>query len=145
MGGKRPDCANISPGLPKPWRRLYAEVPEVNCKGLCQAQCSAPPAQPAELVAIGRVDARERVARPRHECPHLSTAGRCEVYAVRPLTCRLFGATFDPRLVCPHGCRAAHPLTREASARLVQRAYDLSPGIRCLDPVLDAAFRMAKE
>ena len=35
-------------------------------------------------------------------CPHLGDQG-CQVYAERPLICRLFGTT--PRLVCPNGKR----------------------------------------
>jgi len=37
-------------------------------------------------------------------CPHLGSNG-CEVYAERPLICRLFGTT--PRLPCPNGRRPA--------------------------------------
>ncbi|MGT2431225.1 YkgJ family cysteine cluster protein [Cupriavidus basilensis] len=33
-------------------------------------------------------------------CPHLGSKG-CQVYAERPLICRLFGTT--PRLACPNG------------------------------------------
>lgn len=35
-------------------------------------------------------------------CPHLGDNG-CQVYAERPLICRLFGTT--PRLACPNGKR----------------------------------------
>jgi hypothetical protein len=35
-------------------------------------------------------------------CPHLGAQG-CEVYAERPLICRLFGTT--PSLACPNGAR----------------------------------------
>jgi hypothetical protein len=35
-------------------------------------------------------------------CPHLGEKG-CQVYAERPLICRLFGTT--PRLPCPNGKR----------------------------------------
>lgn len=35
-------------------------------------------------------------------CPHLGDTG-CQVYAERPLICRLFGTT--PRLACPNGKR----------------------------------------
>jgi Fe-S-cluster containining protein len=35
-------------------------------------------------------------------CPHLGDQG-CQVYAERPLICRLFGTT--PRLACPNGKR----------------------------------------
>lgn len=35
-------------------------------------------------------------------CPHLGDKG-CQVYAERPLICRLYGTT--PRLACPNGKR----------------------------------------
>ena len=35
-------------------------------------------------------------------CPHLGDKG-CQIYAERPLICRLFGTT--PRLACPQGKR----------------------------------------
>lgn len=35
------------------------------------------------------------------DCVHLGPQG-CQVYAERPLICRLFGTT--PRLACPNGC-----------------------------------------
>jgi uncharacterized protein len=35
-------------------------------------------------------------------CPHLGDSG-CQVYAERPMICRLFGTT--PRLPCPNGLR----------------------------------------
>lgn len=37
-------------------------------------------------------------------CPHLGEQG-CQVYAERPLICRLFGTT--SRLACPNGKRPA--------------------------------------
>ena len=56
----------------------------------------------AQLPVIS--DAAHAAALAEFNCPHLGKTG-CQVYAERPLICRLFGTT--PRLVCPHGKRPA--------------------------------------
>ncbi len=47
-------------------------------------------------------DAEHAVALAEFSCPHLGANG-CQVYAERPLICRLFGTT--QHLPCPHGRR----------------------------------------
>lgn len=47
-------------------------------------------------------DAEHAAALAEFSCPHLGDKG-CQVYAERPLICRLFGTT--PRLACPNGKR----------------------------------------
>ncbi len=49
-----------------------------------------------------RSDAEHAAALAEWSCPHLGAEG-CQVYAERPLICRLFGTT--PRLACPRGKR----------------------------------------
>ena len=49
-----------------------------------------------------RSDADHAAALAELSCPHLGDQG-CQVYAERPLICRLFGTT--PRLACPNGKR----------------------------------------
>jgi Fe-S-cluster containining protein len=49
-------------------------------------------------------DAEHAAALASLSCPHLGASG-CQVYAERPLICRLFGTT--PRLACPNGKRPA--------------------------------------
>ena len=49
-----------------------------------------------------RSDADHAAALAEFSCPHLGDQG-CQVYAERPLICRLFGTT--PRLACPNGKR----------------------------------------
>jgi hypothetical protein len=62
------------------------------------------------------------------ECPFLDEAG-CEIYARRPLVCRLFGAVSpeDPALLelagtfpiaCPRGCAPAAPLPLAAALQI---------------------------
>lgn len=47
-------------------------------------------------------DAEHEAVLAELNCPHLGSNG-CQVYADRPLICRLFGTT--PRLACPNGKR----------------------------------------
>jgi len=49
-------------------------------------------------------DAEHATALAEFSCPHLGETG-CQVYAERPLICRLFSTT--PRLACPNDKRHA--------------------------------------
>jgi len=50
-------------------------------------------------------------------CPHLGDSG-CQVYAERPLICRLFGTT--PRLACPNGKRPAAMIDPSVEQQIYQ-------------------------
>lgn len=100
----------------------YAELPSVECKGLCWNACAAIPVYPVELKNLETVAGRELtsflgvefpdgarvLARPDLACP-LLVMKRCSVYGARPLVCRAFGAVQG--LPCPHGCRSAEPMS----------------------------------
>lgn len=51
-------------------------------------------------------------------CPFLEVDG-CAIYSDRPMICRVFGASDDPKLTCPHGCGPKKPLTASDAERLV--------------------------
>lgn len=105
---------------------LYAQVPDAECKGLCQESCGPIDMHPYEHARIRRagvaipapdVALRQLVETGEYSCPAL-VDGRCSVYEVRPMLCRVFGAS--EALPCEHGCRpAAGPLTDEETRRLV--------------------------
>ncbi len=107
--------------------RIYSRVPEVGCKGLCQQACG--PIAMTRLEAdrieaflghpIGEVD--DELA-----CPLLTENGRCSVYALRPLICRIYGAVES--LSCEFGCGPSQMLTEEESRGLFTRMRDLSEG-----------------
>ena len=44
------------------------------------------------------------------------------IYENRPLVCRLFGASEQPIMRCPHGAKADNPLTSQETARMVRDA-----------------------
>ncbi len=94
--------------------KIYAKLPEIECKGLCHPSCTI---IPAEKIEIKR--ARERMGgknpfcvpkelaiTPSNEllipsCPALKDK-RCSIYNARPLVCRAYGVAEG--LLCPFGC-----------------------------------------
>ena len=105
---------------------LYARIPEVHCRGLCQAYCGPVPMADLELEAALalRPDLRPLASPfpiggnliapdPETLTCRCLVDGRCSVYAARPVICRLWGAV--KRLRCPHGCTPENWLSpREA-------------------------------
>ena len=94
--------------------RLYAQIPDAGCKGLCAEACGPILCTPLEAKRIEKrvgVDvlawldeaAADKEAWAPKPCVALKN-GRCSAYAVRPAICRLYGSVEHPRLRCPHGC-----------------------------------------
>jgi Fe-S-cluster containining protein len=53
-------------------------------------------------------------------CPYVTDAG-CGIYEDRPLICRIFGASEEPALQCPHGRKPEKPLTSTQTRTLFDR------------------------
>lgn len=106
--------------------KIYAEVPEVHCKGLCTLACGPVLASPAEQARI--VARCGSMPEPLHgslTCSKLID-GRCSIYADRPLICRVWGTT--RRLRCQWGCSPEGGFLPERQARkLLLRADKLPP------------------
>lgn len=117
---------------------IYARLPTMNCKGLCQDGCAS--------VGMNRVE-QARIEREHHirlplmaafgtaRCPALNVFGRYSVYEDRPFVCRLWGMV--PSMRCPHGCEPAGGLLTEQAGRLlladgydVDGRHDLAARIR---------------
>lgn len=91
---------------------LYAQLPPLDCQGLCADSCGPIPAGTAERQRMERAAGR-RLEAPEvltpvdgvlevcHECSMLKD-GRCAVYDARPMICRLWGLVED--MPCPYGC-----------------------------------------
>jgi hypothetical protein len=108
--------------------RIYAELPDVPCTGQCHTSCSYIGMSEAEYRRIKRETGIE-IEMYQSPCPALDFAGRCSIHDLRPLICRLYGAT--ERLRCPWGCKPerwlsdsevsdagqAHPGHRRAAQR----------------------------
>lgn len=109
-------------------RALYDRVPAVECRGKCQHSCVAVDMADTEAaqvrVATGiRVPPRGEAPDPAR-CPVLTALGTCAAYQVRPMICRLWGAS--EVMPCPHGCRpAAGPLSAQESLLLLIDALEV--------------------
>lgn len=105
---------------------IWAAIPRVECKGLCQDSCGPIAMSNQEYRAILRrgfeipsmADALAALERGEdYYCPALID-GACAVYEERPTICRLWGATQS--MPCPHGCTPPDALTREESHELLR-------------------------
>lgn len=112
------------PGRPRRDRdaeleQLYAELPALDCQGRCAESCG-----PIAMSALERqrIEARGVKLMPlAMTCPALTQLGRCSVYEVRPLICRLWGLV--EQMACPWGCRPEGGFLDDATARrLLARA-----------------------
>jgi uncharacterized protein len=111
---------------------IYAAVPRVACKRLCEASCG-----PITLTAAERVGVRRSLGRdppeplfdpadPSLRCRLLTTEGACSAYVARPLVCRLWGASDG--MPCPWRCEVIPRALTELEARaLLHRLQALSP------------------
>lgn len=126
---------------------LYAQLPTVECKGLCYDTCTAIDASELERerlrergielpVALAHNRLKEIIASgttPR--CPALGPLNTCTVYDGRPFLCRAFGAVYDRRLLnpahtqpmmCDHGCIPEGTITHEELGRILLTIEELS-------------------
>lgn len=101
---------------------LYAELPDaMGCKGKCVASCGSVAMTAPEQQRIRARGVRVPRARVFGDagCPAL-VDGRCSVYDIRPLICRLWGAS--DHLPCPFGCVPdGGRLTAEQTQQLMAR------------------------
>lgn len=99
--------------------QLYAELPAIECQGLCAESCG-----PIAMSALERKRIEERGVKLlplAMTCPALTPLNRCSVYEVRPLICRLWGLV--EQMACPWGCRPVGGFLDDATARrLLARA-----------------------
>jgi uncharacterized protein len=86
--------------------RFFREhIPSFECKPGCHDCCGPVTTSCEEMARLPvKSDTEHAVALADFSCPHLGVHG-CQVYAERPLICRLFGTT--TRLACPNGRRPA--------------------------------------
>lgn len=101
---------------------IYKRVPAIECKGLCHLSCGP--------ISMGAFEAK-RIEKKVHALPvvneNLSCSmlkdGRCSVYAIRPLICRLYGVSEGMR--CPFGCVPQNVLSRPEAYDLLEEALRL--------------------
>jgi hypothetical protein len=84
-------------------RFFRRRIPAFDCEPGCHDCCGPVTASSEEMARLpAKSDTEHTAALAALSCPHLGENG-CQVYAERPLICRLFGTT--PRLACPNGRR----------------------------------------
>lgn len=107
---------------------LYAELPKLTCQRKCQEGCGP--------IFLGRVELWRILRRTKRwslhsnpitlACPLLAD-GKCSVYRIRPMICRLWGLTRS--MACPYGCVPSRWLSDEESQALLERTGAVSDGI----------------
>lgn len=96
--------------------KIYTKLPYMECKGLCQKLCGP------ILMARGEL---ERIEAHVGEIPRMGESlvcpllrnGRCTVYDIRPLICRLWGLVRKMR--CPYGCRPKKWVSDKKAGKLL--------------------------
>lgn len=115
--------------------QIYAQIPEIKCRGKCQTSCGPIGMSPVEAQIVGKVSAGsirfraydemvmvENFDRQTMRCPALQN-GRCSIYANRPLICRLWGV--GKKMRCPHGCRPNRWLSDVEARTLLDAAIKI--------------------
>lgn len=118
-------------------KKVYDQVPDVECKGLCHRQCSMIPVEPCEQDVImdisGAFQHNPRIGiahgdrvlplSPQGQCGYLDAFKKCAVYENRPLICRLYGAAEG--LECEHGCKPKRYLDRDEVVKLLRKVQKI--------------------
>lgn len=108
---------------------LYAELPSIECQGMCWDSCGPIEMTSAEHARIKRETGVDippgRFLRDGPSaCPALGMLHTCTVYEVRPLICRIWGMT--RRLRCNYGCRPSRLLSEPEAYEFIARALEIS-------------------
>lgn len=103
---------------------LYSQLPSLDCLGLCSESCHFIGMTTLEHSRIKRTSGHD-IQWTDSPCPALNFMGRCDVYSMRPMICRLWGVVED--MPCHYGCKPSpRYLTREEGFSFLRRARELS-------------------
>jgi Fe-S-cluster containining protein len=97
---------------------LYAILPDIECKELCQKGCGPIAMIPDEFRRISEISGTIPTVDNTGTCSLLIN-GRCSVYEVRPAVCRLFGIAKEMK--CPFGCVPTKYMTKEESHQFLRK------------------------
>jgi len=113
--------------------KLYAKIPEIECKGLCHPSCSIVPAAKIEIQrAKGRMGGKNpfspvnaKMASENGTIPSCAALKdkRCSIYTARPAICRLYGVAEG--LECHFGCVPKKKLSRQEANALIREIEQL--------------------
>jgi uncharacterized protein len=97
---------------------LRLRIPTFTCIKGCHDCCGPVTTSSTEMARLPvKTEAEHAAALAELSCPHLGKQG-CEVYAERPLICRLFGTT--PQLLCPNGQRPVYMIDSSTEVEIYQ-------------------------
>lgn len=115
---------------------IYASLPTVACQGRCSGSCGVVPLTDLEARRLQVVSHRKPRVLPvvahtemgsaSQRCVYLTDAGRCSVYAARPLLCRVWGVLHA--LSCPFGCVPSRWVGSEEFMRIALAVEDIGGG-----------------
>lgn len=108
---------------PKELRDLFAQIPNVNCQGKCANSCGPIGCSALEKTLIEERAGKKLTTDDDNMCLMLKR-GKCSVYAIRPIICRLWGVV--PSMPCPHGCKPEQPMSDQEGYRIMAQAMELS-------------------
>lgn len=108
----------IHPTVQAQMDALYARLPRIACQRRCQRACGP--------IVMARLEWQRITDHLGHtpegneslRCPMLA-GNHCNVYALRPLICRLYGLVDDPLMRCHWGCIPDRWLSRVESYALM--------------------------
>ena len=105
---------------------IYAALPTIACKRLCQSACTLIPLSSPELSRLEALGISPPAFDGDGFCDKLDEMGHCTIYRDRPLICRSFGVV--PELPCPHGCVPDFTLTAKELRQIWSAYRALSKG-----------------
>jgi Fe-S-cluster containining protein len=119
----------LTPASARALRNVYAQIPDLHCKGLCANSCRTridmSVAEKERIEGnIGRKLPQYMFDVAGETCPLLANDA-CTVYGLRPVVCRLWGAAES--MPCPHGCapEGGTLLTDDEALELMLRALEV--------------------
>lgn len=95
---------------------VYAQIPTVECKGLCVEACGPIGLTPAEWDRVAELSGIEPGIDADLTCTLLQN-GRCAGYAARPFICRIWGV--EETMPCPFGCEPSRVLSKAEGHRIL--------------------------
>ncbi len=122
--------------------RLYGELPKLECAGHCSDCCG-----PIDM-SLRERERMERAAGHPIGCNGITcnmlAEGRCSVYSLRPMICRLWGLV--PSMRCHYGCRPEGGLLSDAEgATFLARAMEIGGAVTSSDEAIAVALRELRE
>lgn len=98
-------------------KKLRKKIPEFECKKGCSDCCG--------VIFFTRWEwdqVKDKRNASCFSCPYVGEAG-CDIYADRPIICRLFGVV--PGMKCPYGCGPEKMLSEEEGREILIKWHSL--------------------